>query len=60
MKIEVSALDFCPDNCPYAEVEIKRMYGGNEPCHYTYTCNNTKHCQMLYDHINKQKEKKDV
>jgi hypothetical protein len=52
MKININTPDFCPDECPYAEIEVERLYTDIDKCYTSkYKCSREPLCQNLYDFI---------
>ncbi len=47
MQITVTANEFCPDNCPFCDIENKTMYNIDGNVAYTeYICRNAAICRQ--------------
>lgn len=47
MKIDVSANDFCPDNCPYCELTSDTILSGNLEYFKRWRCTMAERCKMI-------------
>lgn len=51
MKIDISANDFCPDNCPAFECEKVTLTDMLGNIVVVFNCSNKEHCRILHDLI---------
>lgn len=54
MKININTPDFCPDECPHAEIEVERLYTETDKCYVSsYKCTKEPICKMLCEYLQK-------
>ncbi len=56
MKISINTPDFCPDECPHAEIEVERLYEADNNCYISsYKCTKEPICKMLCEYLQKNR-----